>query len=205
MIHPYLQKRWLRTLLICTAILLGVYFLSPLIFNSLAQSLIRRDASHAADVVIALSGDSQCGRESYAADLYRQGLARKIVVGGLPFAAGIHSGDAAKQYLVRHGIPEADVIVLKDPWNTRIEADLLMQQMRRSGWQSAIVVTELFHSRRAMYTIEKVAQGIAVYSNPLPPDKSRWQPERWWTRRSDIGQTVREMLAWVNTLIIGLR
>ena len=205
MIPSYLQKHWFRNLLLCAASLLGLYFLTPFALNSLANNLIRRDASHSADVVIALSGDAQCSRESYAAELYRQGLARKIVVGGLPLAAGIHSGDAAKQYLVRHGIPDADVIVLKDPWNTRIEADLLMQQMRRNGWRSVIVVTEPFHSRRGMYTIEKVAQGIDVYSNPLPPEKSRWQPERWWARRADVGQTVREVLAWLNTLVIGLR
>jgi uncharacterized SAM-binding protein YcdF (DUF218 family) len=198
-------RHWPRKFLIAASIFLALYFFLPFFLTSLAYSLIRRDAVQPADVIIALSGDARCLREKYAAELYRQGLARKIVVGGLPMAWGIHTGDAAKRYLLSLDIPEADVIVLKDPWNTRIEADLLVQVMQQKGWRSVIVVTEMFHSRRALYTIEPVAKDIMVYSQPLPPEQSRWQPERWWTRREDMGQTVREGLAWINTIIGGLR
>ncbi len=200
-----MSKLWFRRLLFCAAILIALYFLLPFLLNSLARGLIRRDALAPADVVIALSGDARCEREKYAAELYRQGLARKIFVGGLPVAWGVHTGDAAKRFLVQQGIPAADVIVLKDPWNTRIEADLLVQQMRQNGWHSVLVVTDQFHSRRAMYTIETVARDFQLSSQPLPIEQSRWRPEAWWTRRSDVGLTVRECLSWINTLVGGWR
>lgn len=184
-------------------ILLALYFLLPVSLNFLAHSLIRRDALQPADAVIALSGDARCGREKYAAELYRQGLARKIFVGGFPVGWGIHTGDAAKRFLIQQGIPATDIIVLKDTWNTRIEADLLVQQMRQNGWQSVLAVTEQFHSRRAAYSIEHAAPELKVFSAPLPPEQSRWQPDRWWTRRNEVGQTVREFLAWGNTLVGG--
>lgn len=196
---------WLRRLSFCASLLLALYFLLPLFLNSLARALIRRDVVQSADVVIALSGDARCVREKYAAELYRRGLARKIFVGGLPLAWGVHTGDAAKRFLVQHGIPAADVIVLKDPWNTRLEADLLVQQMRQNGWRSVIVVTDLFHSRRATYTIEAVARDVQVFSQPIPREQSRWQPEGWWARRYDVGLTVRECLSWINTLLGGWR
>lgn len=199
------QRRWLRRFLVSAALLLALYFFLPVFLQSLAYRLIRRDALRAADVVIALSGDARCGRENYAAQLYRQGLAHKIIVGGLPAGWGIHTGDVAKRFLLQQGIPETDIIVLKDPWNTRVEADLLVRQMRQNGWQSVLAVTEQFHSRRAAYSIQHVAPDLQVVSAPLPPEQSRWQPERWWTRRHEMGQTVRELLAWVNTLAGGWR
>ena len=198
-----MSKRWFRRLLFCAAILIALYFLLPFLLNSLAHSLIRQDALEPADAVIALSGDARCEREKYAAELYRRGLARKIFVGGLPVAWGVHTGDAAKRFLVQQGIPAADVIVLKDPWNTRLEADLLVQQMRQNGWHSVLVVTDPFHSRRATHTIETAAHDIHLSSQPLP--QSRWQPERWWTRRNDVWLTVRECLSWINTLAGGWR
>ena len=200
-----MSKPWFRRLSFCAAILIALYFLLPLFLNSIARVLIRRDALAPADVVIALSGDARCERERHAAELYRQGLARKIFVGGLPVAWGIHTGDAAKRFLVQQGIPAADVIVLKDPWNTRLEADLLVQQMRQYGWRSVLVVTDQFHSRRAMYTIEAVAPGFQLSSQPLPRERSTWQPEAWWTRRNDMGFTVRECFSWINTLAGGWR
>ncbi len=200
-----MSKPWFRRLSFCAAILIALYFLLPLFLNSLAQSLIRRDALQPADAVIALSGDARCEREKYAATLYRQGLVRKIFVGGLPVAWGVHTGDAAKRFLVQQGIPAEDVIVLKDPWNTRIEADLMVQQMRQNGWHSVLVVTDMFHSRRAMYTIEAVAHDLQLLSQPLPPEQSGWQPERWWTRRADVWLTMRESLSWINTLAGGWR
>jgi uncharacterized SAM-binding protein YcdF (DUF218 family) len=200
-----MSKRWFRRLLYCAALLFALYFLLPFLLNNLARGLIRRDALAPADVVIALSGDARCEREKYAAELYRRGLARKIFVGGMPVAWGVHTGDAAKRFLIRQGIPATDIIVLKDPWNTRLEADLLVQQMRLQGWRSALVVTDAFHSRRAMHTIETVARDIQLSSQPLPPEQSRWQPEAWWTRRGDVWLTVRECLSWVNTLAGGWR
>lgn len=198
-----MAKPWFRRLFYGTAILLALYFLLPFCLNSLAYSLIRRDALAPADVVIALSGDARCEREKYAAELYRRGLARKIFVGGLPVAWGVHTGDAAQRFLVQQGIPATDIIVLKDPWNTRLEADLLVQQMRQKGWHSALVVTDQFHSRRAMYTIEIVGGDFQFSSQPLPMEQSQWRPEAWWTRRSDVWLTVREFLSWINTLARG--
>ena len=200
-----MSKLWFRRLFFCAAILIALYFLLPFFLNSLAHGLIRRDALEPADVVIALSGDARCEREKYAAELYRQGLARKIFVSGLPVAWGVHTGDAAKRFLVQQGVPAADIIVLKDPWNTRIEADLLVQQMRQNGWHSVLVVTDPFHSRRAMHTIETVARDFHLSSQPLPIEQSRWRPDRWWTRRNDVWLTVRECLSWINTLAGGWR
>lgn len=155
-------------------------------------------------MVIALCGDPRCYREQHALKLYRQGLARYIVVSGVPTNFGVHTGEAAKKFLLSRGIPEKDIVMLRDSWNTRREALDLARLMRQKGWKNAIIVTSPFHSRRAVYTFRRYAPDLTFYSSPVEEDPRGWRPERWWTRRGDAWTTVREFLAWANTLVGGL-
>ncbi|MFN0120172.1 MAG: YdcF family protein [Blastocatellia bacterium] len=203
-------SRHARRALLLTAILLFLWLLTPPLLNAISHALIRRDPAGQADVIIALSGDPDGLRERYAADLYHQGVARRMIVGGVPYPAGVngaevHTGDTAKAYLVRLGVAADDIHIIREAWNTRVEAGQMAEIMRGNGWRSVIVVTDMFHSRRAALTVRRAAPDFKVYSMPLPPGRSRWNPDRWWTRRGDMWLTVRESLAWINTLAGGLR
>ncbi len=198
-------QRLIRWLAAVAAVALTVYFLMPPVLTSLARQLIRTDPLTPADVIIALGGDSRCHREKKASELYQQGIGRRLIVSGVPSAWGVHTGDAAKQYLVSLGIPPSDIIVLHDSWNTRREAIDVAALMRSNGWNSGIVVTSAFHSRRALYTFERYAPGFSFRSVPVEAEPPEWQPERWWTRRGDMGVTVRETISWANTLVGGLQ
>lgn len=202
--RPRRRSRLLPLSIIIFALVLLLGFGGP-IFTSLARSLIRVDEVAAADVVIALGGDARCLREKRAAELYKEGRARHVIVSGVPYAWGIHTGEAAKRYVASLGVPEEKIHVLRGSWNTRDEAHEAGELMRREGWRAAIIVTSPFHSRRAHSTFERYAGGITYYSSPLPAEPPEWQPEAWWSRRGDMGITVREFLAWGNTLIGGLR
>lgn len=197
----------LRRLLLAVVIAVTFYFGTPRLLNAAARQLMREDQLAPADAIIALGGDALCLREGHAADLYLRGLGRKIIVSGLPFAWGGNTGDAKRRYLVHRGVPEADVIVLPQAWNTRTEASHLQAMMRERGWQSMIVVTSPFHARRALYTIERrIAQDaspLKFYSAPVPAQPPEWQPQQWWQRRKDMFLTVREFISWTNTLLGG--
>jgi uncharacterized SAM-binding protein YcdF (DUF218 family) len=196
---------WSRWLLLGLVVLIMFYFLAPAVLTASACWLVRTDPLTQADVVIALGGDARALREREAAALYRRGLARKVVVSGVPYVWGMHTSDTRKQYVVSLGVPEHDVLALRDVWNTRQEAIALAHLMHQHRWKSAIIVTAPFHSRRALYTFQRFASDLAFYSAPVPARPPEWQPERWWTRRGDAGHTVREFLAWGNTLVRGFR
>src|SRR5262245_36156259 len=115
--------------LVLTGLLAG-YFLLPLMLNGGSSSLIRTDKLTRAYVVIALGGDKRCEREKRAAELYQAGWAKKIVVCGVQFAWGVHTGEVAKQYINRLGVPESDILIMRDNWNTRAEARSLQQLMQ---------------------------------------------------------------------------
>ncbi|MBK8316636.1 MAG: YdcF family protein [Acidobacteria bacterium] len=184
-------------------LLTGLYFLTPIILNKLAFGLIRRDPVDKADLIVALGGDARCNRERRAVELYRQGLGSRVVVSGIQYAWGFHSADAAKRYVVSLGVPESDVLAIRESTNTRSEARILRRMMQENGWKTAIIVTSPYHSRRAMYTFEKINPDYRFISSPYEPMAGDWQPERWWAHRMYVGLTVKEIAAWANTVAGG--
>jgi uncharacterized SAM-binding protein YcdF (DUF218 family) len=189
---------------------LAVLILVPLVnwglppaMNGTARALVREDRLAKADVVIALGGDARSNRERRAAELYREGWAKKVVVSGMRIAWGIHTADVSTQFVRSLGVPASDVLAVRDATNTRAEAKALERLMLENKWQSAIVVTSAFHSRRATFTVERAAPGLQFFSSPVPAVAPEWQPERWWSRRYDMSITVREFISWANTLAGG--
>lgn len=197
------QSRRARAALIISVLLLAAYFLTPVLLDEVAEGLIREDELVKADVIVALSGDARCNRERRAAELYHQGWAENVVVSGMSYDLGFHTGEAARAYVVKLGVPESRVVVISDTTNTRAEARILEELMRERGWRSAIIVTSAFHSRRATYTIEKAAPGLEFRSSPVPANAPEWAPHRWWARRNDVFLTTREFVSWANTLANG--
>lgn len=190
-------------MLLAVTLVLLVYFCLPFVLNAAARQLIREDKLPAADAIIALGGDALCLRERHAAKLYHRGLGRKIVIAGLPFAWGGNTGDAKSRYLICRGVPAADIVVLPVATNTRQEASTLHQLMRQNQWRSMIVVTSPYHSRRALFTMERHAGELKFYSAPVAATAPEWRPAQWWTRRRDVFTTVREFISWGNTLVGG--
>jgi uncharacterized SAM-binding protein YcdF (DUF218 family) len=182
---------------------LAAYFLTPALLNALAGKLIREDGLEKADVIVALGGDRLCNREKRAAELFRQGWANQVVVSGIRYDWGFHTGESARRYVTSLGVPAENISMISDTLNTRAEATALDSLMRERGWRSAIIVTSAFHSRRATYTVERAARGLRFISSPVPPGGSEWSPHNWWERREDLFLTVRELISWANTLVNG--
>lgn len=198
------SKRWLISLAAVGVATIALYAILPAILTTVATSLVVENGVSCADVAVALAGDPRGARERHAMELYKRGLVRKVVVSGIPYAWGLHTGQAARAYVVGLGVPDGDVVVLKDSWNTRREATDLARLMREHAWSSAILVTSAFHSRRALYAFRKAAPDRHFSSMPVPTGAPEWSPVRWWTRRGDMGITVREFLSWGNTLLVNL-
>jgi len=201
---PKRRTRYLLWALFISIFLTIAVWLVPLALTAAARTLVRADAISRADLAIALGGDPRCYREKQAAALYHKGMVPRVVVSGIPYTESVNSGDAAKRYIVALGVPENDVLVLNKEWNTRIEARDLSAIMRKHGWNSAIVVTSPYHSRRALYTMRREAPDLQFLSAPAFGPRPGWQPEMWWTRRGDTWLTIRELLSWGNTLVGGL-
>ena len=202
-LNHFMRSKRARVLSIVVVCLLAVYFLTPVLLNEAAEGLIREDRLVKADVIVAFAGDNRSNREKRAAELWRQGWADNVVVSGMSFAWGFHTGEAARKYMMSLGVPGEKISMISEALNTRAEAKALDDLMRERGWNSAIIVTAAFHSRRATYTVERAARGRTFYSSPVPPGSPEWAPRAWWSRREDVYLTVREFASWANTLVGG--
>lgn len=191
--------------MILATVFVSLYFFLPIALEFLASLLVRQDPLQPSDIVVALGGGRPCQRPHHAIDLYRRGLARKVVISGLADVWGPDAKKVTRESLINLGASESDLIILDDTLNTRKEADILTDLMRKNGWQSALIVTDPYHVRRARYTMQQAAPDLAFYAAPVPPGPAVWSAKRWWTRRSDMWLTVREFAAWINTLVGGLR
>ena len=206
------KRSWWRRGAILTIVLLLSYFLLPVALNWLAGLLVRQDPLQPADVVIALGGGQHCLRLQYAAELYHKGFGRKLLLSGMEFEAGGPAEEKVRQQAMNLGVPAADIFILTSDifnltkaFNTRTEADNLAVLMHRQGWKSAVMVSEPSHTRRAHYTLRHAAPDLTFYAAPVPAQWSGvWRAERWWTRHRDTRHTIREFLAWINTLVGGL-
>ena len=140
----------------------------------------RADETRAADCVVVLGAGTWEGTVSpvfeerlrHAAELYRSGLAPKIILtGGLDPANTVTDAEAARRWTEREGIPAEDVL-LEDRSRYTHENFLYAKEiMDREGFESALVVSDPLHMKRAMLCARDF--GVTGYSSPTPTSMYR--------------------------------
>jgi uncharacterized SAM-binding protein YcdF (DUF218 family) len=185
------RQRWrwpLRLgLLAPLALLLMLVAMAPVWLPALAGHLVVEDPLIPADVIVVFAGGHR-ERPQHAADLYRRGLARRIVLTGGETARAIElfcdrrvTGAEINAKLLRDaGVPEDAMIVLPRGTSTYEEAEIALDQLRGRGYRSAIAVSSAYHMRRVRTTLlhHRRNEPITVQVSPAPtPD---WKPRAWW-------------------------
>lgn len=115
----------------------------------LAKFLVVDERPEKVDVLVVPGGDSE--RELYAADLYRSGLASRIIMSGCGSAAGQMAKRAAGA-----GVKEQDIIIEDKSESTYQNAVYSRDIIIRENFKSAIVVTSPYHMRRTRLIFERV-------------------------------------------------
>ncbi|MCG9969031.1 YdcF family protein [Pelotomaculum terephthalicicum JT] len=121
----------------------------------MAKLLVVDERPEAVDVLIALSGDSE--RELYAAELYRLGLAPKIIMSG-------HRPGTQKMAIraVNKGVKEQDIITEDKSENTYENAVYSKEVVLRQNFKSAIIITSPYHMRRTKLVFERIFRNTGV-------------------------------------------
>lgn len=160
----------------------------------LAEHLIVEKPLPRADVILVLGGSSVYQeRTQKAALVYKQGVAPLILLTDDGGRAGWSRREQrnplfvelARQSLITDGIPAENIEILTTRGSGTIyEAQLLRDKIEQSNWKSILIVTSAYHTRRSLWTFERVfAEGrlpteIGVVGSPTgeqtPP------PFYWW-------------------------
>lgn len=165
--------------------------------------LVATDTLAPADAIYVLDG-SFMERAIEAADLFRAGFARQIVVsrGGrepaedLYDAQGVHlptHAEVIRDTLVtRLGLPSSAIRPLTESVNSTFdEAHAIAPIVAREHWTSLIVITDRASTRRAGVIFRRTL-GSSVRVIAWNPRRDPFDPSRWWASRQTLRVTFYE-------------
>lgn len=116
--------------------------------------------------------NSSASRLTQAVELYKLGKLKKLLLSGGNgniLQAGVAEAENAKRYLIRLGIPAADIIIEPKSRNTRENAlftkEILQKENNIAGKQ-LLLITSAFH----MYRAEKCFTRIGLTATPFSVD-----------------------------------
>lgn len=165
------------------AVLLCLLFLLLLTAGVTAVSILRyaeTDETRRADCVVVLGAGTWEGEVSpvfaerlrHAAELYRAGLAPKIILtGGLDPRNTVTDAEAARRWLVREGISGDDIYMEEKSRYTHENFIYAGEIMEREGLRDALIVSDPLHMKRAMLCAADF--GVEGYPSPTPTSMYR--------------------------------
>lgn len=167
--------------------LLLVGFLAFLTFTSVQ---IVHESSleelHSADAIVVFGAAEYSGHPSpvlrarldHAFDLYEKGIAPIIITtGGAASDPSFSEGGVGRDYLIRRGIPERNLIGETQGSDTAHSAIRVAVIMQTNGLHSCVAVSDAYHVFRIKKLLEHEGVGT-VYVAPRPGSKPRSIEER---------------------------
>jgi uncharacterized SAM-binding protein YcdF (DUF218 family) len=133
----------------------------------------REDASRPVDAIVVLGAAQYDGSPSpifaarlrHAVQLYRDGYAPRIItVGGRRAGDGFTEAEAGRHYLAGRGVPARALVAVAVGADTLESLRAVADQADRSGWRSALLVSDPWHLLRAR-TMARDA-GLESWTSP---------------------------------------
>jgi len=182
---------------------LSAYIARPLYLPFLGEFLICADLLEKADAIVVLAGDDTVGsRVSEAVSLLRGGWSEVLMVSDAPIAWGVTSAEVARKQAVELGVPPSQIIAVpaKSPAGRRqlldstlSESRLLLAEWQKRKYNTVIVVTSNFHTRRAKRIFQRLSRDAGIRVLIHPSADTSFRVDHWWTRRADARMWLLEM------------
>lgn len=149
--------------------------------NLMVQPLITNEAPQKSDVIIILGGgvDKDIQDTGPAVDqrldkgieLWHNKYAGYIILaGGLVKKTGYTEADKLLEYTLEKGVPASNVIKESQSLSTYENALFSQEIMRQKGWQTALVVTSDYHTKRACKIFRKLNMNVKCVAASVPHD-----------------------------------
>ena len=139
-----------------------------------------RDQAAPADAIIVLGAAAYDARPSpvleerirHGIDLYRRGLAKRLIfTGGYGRGARFSESQVAQRYALRHGVPQQAILIETESRTTRQNLQQAATLMRAHQLKRAIIVSDPLHMARALRLAREA--GIEALGSSTPTSRFR--------------------------------
>ena len=181
-------------LLAGTALLLSGLLALSVFTITVGHFLTAVDALPQADAIVVLGGGVD--RVQHAVGLFNEGCAPVVVFSGgislkdagLACSSAQLSLEAAQQL----GLPTNATIIADGAQSTYDEAVNIRRLAQQQRWHSLIVVTDLFHTRRAARTFRALLPDTTIYLSAAPDPSV--DASRWWQTEEGLVAVFNEVI-----------
>jgi uncharacterized SAM-binding protein YcdF (DUF218 family) len=181
----------------------GVWVEHEPLLRGAAKAWIVSDPITQADAAVVLGGGIDV-RPFAAAELYRKGLVKKVLVSNVEddraAAIGAVSGhtEANRRVLLSQGVPATAIENFgSSNKNTRDEALALREWTDRHAAKVLIVPTEIFVARRVRWMFRHEFEGRNVRIVVPSFEPPQYTAARWWTKETGIVAFQNEILKYL--------
>lgn len=152
-------------------LLVGAIILGGTLFR--VWQTARVDGDRPVDAVIVLGAAQYDGQPSpifawrleHAAQLYKEGLAPRVVtVGGSRAGDEYTEAEAGTRYLVRQGVPASAITTVAEGRDTLGSLQAVAARAQQDGWETALIVSDPWHSLRARTMARD--SGLEAWTSP---------------------------------------
>lgn len=183
------DRSWLNGLLTILGMGFGQVLMIGLHVLTFGSTDYRRDADVAIVLGAKVFSDGSLSlalsdRLDTAAELFREGRVRFVLVSGATGVEGINEATAMRGYLIEAGLPSDRLLVDPNGVNTLATARNARRLMAEHRLTSALVVSHYFHLARCKLLFEE--QGIAAVSVPARMSR-RLVLESYYFARECVG------------------
>jgi uncharacterized SAM-binding protein YcdF (DUF218 family) len=133
-------------------------------------------------------------RLARAAELYHKGVADKIICSGGVGKYPPAEAEVGKQFLMKAGVAEKDIIIEAASSSTSEQADRIKEICDQRGFKTIALVTSFFHEKRAIQLFrgagfEQIADARCTHE--------RFEDLNFWVAREAMALAVMNYWQWV--------
>lgn len=192
-------------------IALVLYFSMGRILHGLGEFIVHDEPAAPSDIVVVLNtGQEYYPRLIEAADLYRNGFAKRVLINGNRKNDALRSLEErgfnrccpwyedSLRILSMLGVPREKVIYvsIEDAYDTMTEAAAVGRVLIEKQYGKIIITTSKYHSRRAHFIWTRMfGDQWSLYTVAAKTDP--YDPGGWWREGRQIRWVMAEYGAWI--------
>jgi vancomycin permeability regulator SanA len=166
-----LKSKWRKYLAIL--LVFPLWFLAHTVYivaDGLTDEIAKTDAAVVLGNTVERNGQPSerlKARLDKAVELYENNLVGKIIVSGGFGAEGFEEADVMRSFLIAKNIPESDIILDRDGYDTHKTAVNTRAIMQANNFRSVTIVSQYFHITRTRLAFqkEKIENIYAAHAN----------------------------------------